>query len=150
MIKRKCGSCTACCAVIAVPALNKPEYQPCKHQAPAGCAIYGKPERPIECSQWNCAWLEGFGRTKDRPDKSGVLAYGIERRGQKLIHFAEVWSGAIQQAQMDAFIDEAARQRLVVISTKDGKRQIKGPPGELSKLRANLEEAQGRGEKLVL
>lgn len=150
MVNRKCGSCTACCAVIGVPALNKPEYQGCKHQKAAGCAIYGTPERPIECGQWNCAWLEGFGRTKDRPDKSGVLAYGAKRRGQMLIHVAEVWAGAIQQAQMDPFIDKVARQKLVVITTKDGKRRITGPPGELLKLKENLDEAQRKGEKLVL
>ncbi|MFQ5829701.1 MAG: hypothetical protein ACE5JD_11185 [Candidatus Methylomirabilia bacterium] len=79
-----------------------------------------------------------------------MLAYGAKRRGQMLIHVAEVWAGAIQQAQMDPFIDKVARQKLVVITTKDGKRRITGPPGELLKLKENLDEAQRKGEKLVL
>lgn len=53
---RSCGSCTLCCKVMVIEALNKPLGQWCQHCAPGtGCKIYEN--RPNECRDFNCAYL---------------------------------------------------------------------------------------------
>lgn len=45
----------------------------CHHLCSAGygCRIYA--DRPLLCSNYRCAWLQGRGAEEDRPDLSGVL-----------------------------------------------------------------------------
>jgi hypothetical protein len=53
---RACGSCTLCCKLVPVKALQKPDNVWCKHaKKGAGCAIYA--DRPAECRTWSCLWL---------------------------------------------------------------------------------------------
>ena len=52
---RNCGGCTLCCKLLAVPAIDKPRGQWCKHCTPGqGCKIYE--QRPEVCRDWNCGW----------------------------------------------------------------------------------------------
>lgn len=52
---RDCGGCTMCCKLLAVPALDKPRGQLCRHCTPGkGCDIYRN--RPGVCRDWNCGW----------------------------------------------------------------------------------------------
>jgi hypothetical protein len=52
---RNCGSCTLCCKLLAVPAIDKPRGQLCQHCTPGkGCNIYR--DRPGVCRDWNCGW----------------------------------------------------------------------------------------------
>lgn len=70
---RECGSCTLCCRVIGVNALNKPANIWCEHCDPtSGCQIYE--ERPDECRVFMCLWLNDE-RLPDwaRPDKTHVV-----------------------------------------------------------------------------
>ena len=72
---RSCGQCRACCTSLAIAALDKAMYEPCKHLAEApmkGCSIYET--RPQDCREWSCAWL--LGQVDDphlRPDRCGVV-----------------------------------------------------------------------------
>lgn len=68
--ERKCGTCTECCTVIAVDSIGKKEHEKCEHQG-AGCRIYD--ERPKECADFRCPWLEGAGDFSARPDRVGAL-----------------------------------------------------------------------------
>jgi hypothetical protein len=53
---RECGSCTLCCKVLAVAALDKPKGVWCRHCRPGkGCGIYE--QRPPECRSFGCLWL---------------------------------------------------------------------------------------------
>src|SRR5215475_5296431 len=54
---RACGECSACCKLLAVPEINKPPHQWCKHCRPGrgGCLIYDR--RPTICRVFACAWL---------------------------------------------------------------------------------------------
>ncbi len=67
---RQCDGCTACCTVLGVKALKKPQYTPCTHCV-NGCAIYQS--RPQECQTYQCLWLVGEGEPQHRPDKLGVI-----------------------------------------------------------------------------
>ena len=80
---RSCGDCTACCTVLEVPEIAKQKYTPCANVCAAGCAIHSM--RPTSCRTWNCAWLSGLFRQRDRPDKSGVIAWPTTKMDQTLI-----------------------------------------------------------------
>ena len=75
-----CGSCTACCRVFAIPALEKPAGKWCDHCAiGVGCKIYE--QRPTMCQEFECLWLNS--RSRDdirehigdelRPDRCKVV-----------------------------------------------------------------------------
>lgn len=72
-----CGTCTACCRVYAIPALDKPAGKWCEHCAVGqGCKIYD--QRPPLCSEFKCVWLEiqeSGKRISDelRPDRCKVV-----------------------------------------------------------------------------
>ena len=53
---RTCGTCTLCCKVYDVPALEKPAGQWCRHCRPGrGCGIHDA--RPQHCRAFHCLWM---------------------------------------------------------------------------------------------
>jgi hypothetical protein len=53
---RACGSCTLCCKVYDVPALEKPAGVWCRHCRPGrGCGIHET--RPQHCRSFHCLWM---------------------------------------------------------------------------------------------
>jgi Fe-S-cluster containining protein len=53
---RDCGTCTLCCKVFQVPALEKPMGKWCQHCSPGrGCGIHET--RPAHCRAFHCAWM---------------------------------------------------------------------------------------------
>ena len=71
-----CGTCTLCCKLLAIGALEKPKDRWCDHCAPGqGCRIYET--RPQECVHFECGWKidERLG-PEWRPDRCKfLLAY---------------------------------------------------------------------------
>ncbi len=52
--------------------VTKPPGVPCEFQkAKGGCGVYGS--HPASCKSFRCGWLQGMGKKKDRPDKSGIV-----------------------------------------------------------------------------
>ncbi|GGK38694.1 hypothetical protein [Salinarimonas ramus] len=56
-----CGTCTMCCTLSHIVALDKPMYRPCRHLVggdgrAGGCGVFGGPERPEACSAYECAY----------------------------------------------------------------------------------------------
>jgi hypothetical protein len=54
-----CRTCTLCCSLPHIEALEKPAYQACCHIMYAGCSLFCKPERPAPCIAYECAYLSG-------------------------------------------------------------------------------------------
>ena len=53
---RSCGSCSLCCKLVGITALNKPMNQWCPNCLKGGgCSIYES--RPDECRTFSCEWL---------------------------------------------------------------------------------------------
>ena len=53
---RHCGTCSLCCKLLAVPALEKPTEKWCAHcDVGRGCRIYDR--RPGECRAFTCGFL---------------------------------------------------------------------------------------------
>jgi hypothetical protein len=75
---RSCGTCTACCRILEIAALDKPAGVLCRHNTGAACGIYA--ERPLACERWHCLWRR-IGAMPDalRPDRCGVV-FSLELR----------------------------------------------------------------------
>ena len=120
---RNCGSCTACCTILGVAELNKPNYTPCLHECKAGCAIYST--RPVSCRVWSCNWLYGRepgGDERRRPDQLGLMFTHEEfgRRG-KILTAYEVWPGAAKEPRADFLLRKlTARGQFVLVLSGAG------------------------------
>lgn len=72
---RKCGDCTLCCKLLAVPVppVNKPAGVRCRYvRARKGCTIY--PYRPGACRTWFCRWIcDPNAHALTRPNRSGFV-----------------------------------------------------------------------------
>ncbi len=84
----ECGTCTLCCKVMGVPALNKLPGEWCVHCDPkVGCKIYD--DRPESCRDFECLWLQAQSRKDNmlnepalRPDKcKGVIVTTTDSGG---------------------------------------------------------------------
>jgi hypothetical protein len=70
---RNCGSCTLCCKLLPVKALDKGAGERCRHQRAFHCSVYGRHNRgfPVECKLWSCQWLTSPTTSKlKRPDRT--------------------------------------------------------------------------------
>ena len=56
---------------MAVSQLSKAAGEPCEHCTGAGCGQYDS--RPSQCRAFSCMWLNGTGKERDRPDRSGMI-----------------------------------------------------------------------------
>jgi len=67
---RDCGSCTLCCKVYDVPAVESVAGTWCKHCLPGrGCGIHAT--RPDHCRAFFCLWMtQGFLGPEWKPDKA--------------------------------------------------------------------------------
>lgn len=73
MAENKCGSCSGCCVVFAIPQLNKARDEPCAYLAEeGGCSIYHG-DRPSVCRKFRCFWHLSGAPERLRPDNLGLL-----------------------------------------------------------------------------
>ena len=70
---RACGTCTLCCKVYDVPALDKPAGQWCGHCKPGrGCGIHLT--RPDHCRSFHCLWMtETWLGPEWKPERSKIV-----------------------------------------------------------------------------
>jgi hypothetical protein len=70
---RSCGTCTLCCKVFEVPALQKPAGVWCRHCAPgAGCGIHET--RPQHCREFFCLWMSDPSLAEEwKPERSKIV-----------------------------------------------------------------------------
>lgn len=112
-LPNECGECTACCTVLGIGELHKPEFAPCRHLCATGCSVYSK--RPKECATYKCIWRDSQDRespldTHLRPDNLGVIV-----EVQDTPHFGnvvvvrEVWPGASKNGLARNFASTIAK-----------------------------------------
>src|SRR4051812_32045712 len=70
---RACGTCTLCCKVYDVPALDKPVGQWCGYCKPGrGCGIHLM--RPDHCRSFHCLWMtETWLGPEWKPERSKIV-----------------------------------------------------------------------------
>lgn len=83
---RSCGTCTLCCDLPEIEALEKPANRLCRHAIPhKGCSIYE--DRPPLCRDFLCLW-----RTSEtlgpawQPDRAGLMIYRQGPQTTVLVH----------------------------------------------------------------
>ena len=124
----KCGSCTACCRVYAIPTMGKPAGKWCDHCAiGVGCKIYQA--RPALCVDFACVWLESHKREPGladelRPDRCKVVFSPTTKDG--------LMSAITMPGSPDAWRKGAARD-LIDLMIKNGLRVVAGPPASTIK-----------------
>lgn len=134
---RRCGSCTACCTVLGVVALAKPEHTPCVHaRGHGGCGVYAS--RPAECSAYACAWLSGSVNlpAEDRPDRVGIIfdAAPALDGGKAIVVAREVRVGAYLGSRASRILRAIEAQTVVVRASLDGTRAMTGPASRVAAL----------------
>lgn len=96
---RACDTCSECCRTLAIDELTLPKKTGvwCMYREKGvGCTIY--PSRPLGCRSFLCAWMQGYGGAKDRPDRTKiVLDIAIVANGLPggLLQVWEARSGAL-------------------------------------------------------
>lgn len=119
-MSRECGTCTACCSTMIVPELNKAAHKAC-HHAHDGCTIYET--RPPTCADWDCLWILGHFRERDRPDKSGYVSWvmpapQVRSWGHPVVAIRELKEGSTVVAQGERAIKKLNKSNVSVIVIK--------------------------------
>jgi hypothetical protein len=65
-----CRTCTLCCVLPAIGALDKPMYRTCRHIENRGCGLFDRPERPEACRAYQCAYLSA--RLAESADRNRI------------------------------------------------------------------------------
>jgi hypothetical protein len=105
---KSCGSCTKCCTVMAIPELNKPAWQECRHVAAGrGCKIY--PDRPSGCRKFICGWLLDPNMGPDlKPENCHVVFFQLN--AQNIVASCDAdHPGAWRKPNVTAFLHALAR-----------------------------------------
>jgi hypothetical protein len=129
---RACGSCSACCTVIAVHEIETGMYESCAHRCEGGCGIYA--ERPRSCRTSECQWLRGVlevDASTDpelRPDACGVIFdYQPERAFGEMYTAWEVEPGASARGPARSIIQGLEENFLVILVRHGpGERRLRG------------------------
>lgn len=119
---RSCGECTACCTLLRVVELRKPQRFACDHVCREGCRIYE--ERPLSCREFSCGWLRGETPTDPqwRPDRLGVMVDSWTERqtGDRYVVLFEMWPEACADPRVEQWLRERRRHDSVEVSYRDG------------------------------
>jgi len=132
--ENKCGTCTACCRVYAIPELNKRAGPWCTHcDVGKGCKIYDG--RPKLCVDFKCLWLQSHEQPKPmadelRPDRCKVVFSPV--MNDDMSTAGEMTAAITMPNSSDAWRKGAAR-KLIDTMVRNGLRVIIGPPGTTTK-----------------
>lgn len=114
---RDCGSCTLCCKVYEVPAVESPAGSWCRHCLPGrGCGIHET--RPDHCRAFFCLWMtQDFLGPDWKPDKARFVLT-MDPTTKWL--FAQVDPGAPQVWRKEPYFSQLRRwsvagQRPVIV-----------------------------------
>lgn len=120
-MERKCGECSVCCFIGAVPELEKPAHTLCKFVKTdkcGSCSIFNSKELPSTCRSFQCSWRRGFGSDNDRPDMNGVMFSINLVETQIYIVAIETKEKAILTTAKDMAIQMVTDQKIPMIVTK--------------------------------
>lgn len=118
---------------MGVKPLEKPAFQACPHQATQGCGVYEA--RPAPCRLYRCAWVDGLGLRRDRPDRLGVIldrmapaasvmelavagdakARAQVQQAEKTVRARETRRGAFGEARVRRVLEALHRSGILVV-----------------------------------
>ncbi len=123
---RECGKCAVCCVITEISENNfyKCANCPCKYlnNEGYGCSVFGQKQKPNRCTEYECAWLRGFGENNDRPDKSNIMLFINNFNGGIWIFAIETLKNAYKTSGKSIIIDIVKKMNLpVIVSDFDSK-----------------------------
>ena len=127
-MERKCGECSVCCYLGAVPELKKPAHKQCEYVLTnkcGSCSIYNSKELPNTCRNFLCSWRRGFGSETDRPDHNNAMFSTIHLENQIYTVAIETKENAITTTAKDMAVQMAHAQKLPIIVVKYGSKPPK-------------------------
>ena len=156
MTERSCEGCNVCCKALAVPALDKPAGQACAHMVTdpnekrrGACRIYAT--RPAECQAYRCLWLSGFGPTRHRPDRSGLVLEGQVTAMGPAVVVREVRTGALAGVWGGQVLRELRRTGAnLYIKRQDGSVSVQGDEAFVRKAAEIAASAKANGVHLKI
>lgn len=116
---RECGTCTLCCKVYDVPALEKPAGSWCSHCRPGrGCGIHET--RPDHCRAFHCLWMtQTWLGPEWKPERSKLVLTVDPATRHLLVQVDPGAAGAWRRdpfyGQLKRWAAEGARERRQVI-----------------------------------
>ena len=130
VFSRTCGSCTACCTHLPIPANvvsapPKAAGESCPHLCKAGCVIYQ--DRPAICARFQCAWLANLDWPEEwRPEQSGLLCLReLMDDGSPAALVSEIRPGALlEPIAQEILLHLLENTRRVVVVAPDGSRHL--------------------------
>lgn len=137
---RQCGTCTACCTLMAVDggALfdPKPAGTPCSKLAVEGqgCSVYAS--RPQPCRVWSCVWKHGSDAFthEESPRETGLMFAAIQVGGVACLQVYEVRHGALGELDNALLISRLASKFVVAVV---GTTETYGPPELVERVKVN-------------
>jgi hypothetical protein len=109
-----------------VPELEKQAHTPCKYIKTSDCGsckLYNKPELPLTCKEYNCAWKQGWGNDDDKPNKNNIMITDNIIENQRYFTCIELEHNAIFTHPAKDMIDEiVTKMKIPMIVSKYGKR----------------------------
>jgi hypothetical protein len=124
---RQCGGCTLCCKLVPVPSIDKGAGVRCRHQRSGkGCAVYARPNMPLDCQLWSCRWLtEDDTADLSRPDRAhyvidimpDFVTMTYEGEPPRRVPVVQIW---IDPKFPDAHRDPALRAFIARRGERDG------------------------------
>jgi hypothetical protein len=123
-VGRQCGTCTACCKVVGVEELNKPQNKWCTHcHIGHGCMIYDT--RPEGCKRFECLWLRGQ-TPEDLLPKDCHVVLDATMDGRRVVaHVDSYYPDAYKTGRVGRYLHSIARAGLdVVVLIGDERRML--------------------------
>ncbi len=126
-VGRSCGSCSMCCKLLKVDAVESPRGSWCQHckTGQGGCTIYE--ERPEVCSGFRCIWLTGVHAPHDvdfRPDRTKVVLAATEDGGAIEAHVDTDRPGAWKTGAYGRYLRRLSATIPIVVHIGDTGRDI--------------------------
>ncbi len=122
---KECGTCTMCCKVLQIAALNKKHGEWCPHAKPGkGCGIYA--DRPLECRKFHCGYLSSNLSEEWFPLKSKIVLMADQTGGITAVvdtSRPEAWRDKPFYAQLKSWARTLLPQGKYVV-VRVGKRAI--------------------------
>lgn len=137
MNRRECGECQACCTVLAVKVMSKPEYMPCSEQCSSGCAIQST--KPAPCVAFECEWLRGDLNEEHRPDKFGLIFSWQDTKFGKAMIARECRDGAAKE--YEPFLKKIGENVLIIVSNETD-RGLFTPKAQMRKVLKIIEKTK--------
>jgi hypothetical protein len=131
---RPCGSCSLCCKVLRINALEKPAGEWCAHfRKGVGCSIHSR--SPGECRNFQCFWtLSSVLGDEWRPDRSKLVLWS-NVEGRVIVDvdpaFPNAWRREPYYSTLKAWSDRDRPMKLEVLVRSGGRLWVIFPEADL-------------------